>query len=410
MHRSRPTARAPRVARLGAVVAAAAGVAAAAAAIPDEPGPAPMSAAAPRPVDAAAWPMYRGNPALQGTSESSLPDRPALLWTFEIGTPCASSAVIAEGRVYVGADDGKMHCLALEDGSELWSFPTGDMIEAPPVIIEGRIFFGSSDRWFYALEPDGTLAWKAETGDQILGSANWLAGEDGEGPIVVVGSYDHTLYAYRAATGELRWQYTTGDRLNGSPAVLGDRVVVGGCDTRLHVVSGRTGEPIEAIEMGDACHIAASVGGVGDRVYFGHYGNEYVCVDLAAKEVIWRYPNRTQAFFSPPAIGADVVVFGGRDKRLHCVDRETGEARWTYPARRKIDSGAVICGDRVVFAAEDGRLRIVRLTDGEETWAYDAGKPIPSSPAVADGRVVVATNDGRVLAFGPEPTPDGAAR
>ncbi len=361
-----------------------------------------LSLSPPAPADDGgdAWPLHRGDPAQTARAAGSLPDAPELLWTFPVGSAIASSPVVSDGTVYFGADDAKLHAVRLDDGEERWAFETGDMIEAPPLVAAGRVYVGSSDGLFYAVDAaTGRLAWKRETGAQILGSANRLVGGDGRLRIVV-GSYDATLYCFDGETGETVWTYVTEDRINGSPSVADGRIVIGGCDTNLHVVDGETGEAWKKIPMGDACHIAASAGLAGGDAYFGHYGNEFVRLSLETGEVVWRHAHPTQAFFSPPAIGDDVVLFGGRDKRLHCVDRATGEERWTHRARRNVDAGPVLCGDRVAYAAGDGRVRIVRLADGEEIWSYDVGKPILASPAIAGGRLLVGANDGNLYCFG----------
>ena len=43
---------------------------------------------------AAAWPMFRGGPALLGVAEDSLPARLELLWSFKTAGPVKSSAAI----------------------------------------------------------------------------------------------------------------------------------------------------------------------------------------------------------------------------------------------------------------------------------------------------------------------------
>ena len=255
------------------------------------------------------------------------------------------------------------------------------------------------DGFFYAVNAaDGSLAWQHETMDQILGSANWI-GDD-----IIVGSYDSSLYCFAADSGELRWSYATGDRLNGTPAVAGGRIYVGGCDAVLHVVDARKGEKLATVPMGDACHIAASVAVVDGQVYLGHYGNEFVRVDLEKESIVWRYSNHPHPFFAEPAVGAGRVLFGSRDKHLHCVDQASGELLWKAAARRKIDTAPVICGDKVVFASGDGRLRVASLEDGTVLWSHDLGKPILGSPAVAHGRIVTGASDGILRAFGP-PSP-----
>src|ERR1035437_4328921 len=51
---------------------------------------------------AAAWPMFRGGPALAGIAPGNLPAQPGLLWTFKPGGQVKSSAAIAGSRVFVG--------------------------------------------------------------------------------------------------------------------------------------------------------------------------------------------------------------------------------------------------------------------------------------------------------------------
>jgi outer membrane protein assembly factor BamB len=218
----------------------------------------------------------------------------------------------------------------------------------------------------------------------------------------VVGSYDNFLYGLDAVTGEKLWAYETGNYVNGTPAVRGDEIVFGGCDAILHVVSAASGEAVAQVPLGEACHVAGSVALAGDRAYFGHYGNAFVCVDLAAKEIVWEHVDPAFPFFSSPAIGADRVVFGGRNKKVTCVERETGEVLWTKSTRRKVDGSPVICGDKVVFGSGDGRLYVVRLEDGADVWSYEVGRSLFSSPAVVDGLVVIGSEDGKVYAFGAE--------
>jgi outer membrane protein assembly factor BamB len=167
----------------------------------------------------------------------------------------------------------------------------------------------------------------------------------------------------------------------------------------LHVVSASKGEKLMSIDLGAECHVAGSVALMDDEAYLGHYGNEFVCVDLKTEKIRWAYPSPRHAFFSSPAIVADRVVFGGRDKKLHCARRSNGEALWTFPTKRKVDSSPVICGDRVVFGSGDGRLYMVRLEDGAEVWKYEIGQPLFSSPAVASGMIVIGSHDGRLYAF-----------
>jgi outer membrane protein assembly factor BamB len=345
------------------------------------------------------WPMHRRDSSLTGVTGERLGDDLELAWTFETEGAIISSPAIVGGVVYVGSGDQKVYAIDLATGVERWSFLTEDIIEAPPLVHDGRVYIGSSDLFFYAIDADtGELEWKRETGDKILGGANFVTADDGTTSIVV-GSYDTHLYCFDAKSGEPRWSYRTDNYINGTPAILGDEIVFGGCDAMLHVVSAKTGEAADRIDLGRECHVAGSVALADGRAYLGHYGNEFVCVDLEEADVVWSYPSPRHAFFSSPAIAADRVVFGGRDKKLHCVKRSDGEPLWTFPTRRKIDGSPVVFGDRVVFGSGDGRLYVLNLEDGEEVWSYEIGQPVYSSPAVAGGTIVVGANDGVLYAF-----------
>jgi outer membrane protein assembly factor BamB len=349
------------------------------------------------------WTSYRGDPAMTGVAAGSLSAALEVRWTYDTGKAIVSSPVISNGIVYVGSDDAHLHAIDLATGEERWRFETGDMIEAPPLVRDGTVYVGSADFWFYAVDAaTGELRWKYETDDQVLGGANWVPGEDGANARVVVGSYDNHLYGFDAVTGEKLWAYETGNYVNGTPAVRAGLVVFGGCDAILHVVSAATGEAVAKVPLGEACHVAGSVALAGERVYFGHYGNAFVCVDLSTESVVWEHVDPSFPFFSSPAIAPDRVVFGGRNKKVTCVQRETGEVLWTKSTRRKVDGSPVICGDKVVFGSGDGRLYLVSLEDGADLWSYEVGRSLFSSPAVADGLVVIGSEDGVVYAFGAE--------
>ena len=355
------------------------------------------------------WPIYRGDSSLRGVAPGKLPDRLALRWTYKTEAAIASSPVVAAGRAYVGSDDFHVHCVDLETGEGLWSHATEDMVEAPPLVVGDTVYVGSTDLYFYALDAaTGELRWKYETEDKIVGGANWVPDANGGAPLIVVGSYDNRLYGFDGASGELRWRYETDNYVNGTPAVVGERIVFGGCDAVLHVVSAATGEALAKVEIGEACHVAGSVGIDDETVYFGHYGNQFVSISLASGEAVWTYDDPRHAFFSSPAIGAERIFFGGRDKQLHCVRRSDGERLWTFPTRRKVDGSPVLIGDKVVFGSGDGRIYVLAADDGALLWSYEIGQSVFSSPAVAGGLILIGANDGRLYAFGEESEGDSS--
>ena len=347
---------------------------------------------------ATSWPHYRGNPQLHGHAVGKLGKQPTLAWTFESKGEILSSPCIADNTVFIGSTDNSVYAIDLHTGKQRWSFATADMVEAPPLVLDGRIYIGSNDCFLYALDQQtGALVWKFETGDKILGGANWLRAKDGSLRIVV-GSYDANVYCIDTR-GTKVWSYETDNYVNGTPAIQDGKVVFGGCDAGLHLVDGETGQRVSKIDLGSGCQVAGSVALYQGKAYFGHYGNEFLRVDLTSGNIDWRYQSKREGFVSSPALNDQFVVFGGRDKNLHCALRQDGTPQWQFKTRRKVDASPVISGDKVLFGSGDGRLYMLSLQDGKELWNYDIGKPVYSSPAVVDGMIVVGASDHRVYAF-----------
>ena len=49
-----------------------------------------------------------------------------------------------------------------------------------------------------------------------------------------IGSSDGKFYVIDAASGEKRWEFDAGDAITSSPAIAGNRVVVGSTDGRIY--------------------------------------------------------------------------------------------------------------------------------------------------------------------------------
>jgi outer membrane protein assembly factor BamB len=348
---------------------------------------------------AESWPLFHGNPQLDGRAKGFLPDTLKLAWRFKANGPVVSSAAIDQGRVYVGSDDGNLYALDLEKGTEIWRFKTNDMVESSPCVVKDTVFTGSTDGFLYALATeDGALRWKQETGAKILGGVNFFLPEGDDKARVLAGSYDNNLYCFDAKTGEELWVYESDSYINGMPAVAKGLAIFGGCDAVIHFVSIMDGGLHARVEAGS--YIAGSAVCDNDLVYVGQYEGEFLCVDGAAEKVNWRYLGE-DAFFSTATLSEDYVIFGGRDWNLHCVRRDTGEGVWIFPTQGAVDSSPVLVGDKVIVGSDDGRLYLVSLEKGEEIWSFEIGEAVKASPAVARGRIIVGAEDGFIYAFEP---------
>jgi len=166
----------------------------------------------------------------------------------------------------------------------------------------------------------------------------------------------------------------------------------------LHVIDITKGTKEKSIDA--QSYIIGSVAADAGRVYVGHHDNEFLCIDLKAEKIVWKYKDRLFPYSSSPALTKDRVIFGGQDKRLHCLRRDNGEVVWTFATRGQVDSSPVVCGDKVLVGSNDGRLYMVSLKTGKRLWDYETDDAITASPAVAGGQVIIGSEDGTVYCFG----------
>src|SRR5262249_26015069 len=145
--------------------------------------------------------------------------------------------------------------------------------------------------------------WKFETGDQILSGVNF-AGDN-----VLFGSYDETLYCL-SPDGKEVWKFKTQGPVNGSPAVVGDRTFVAGCDSSLHVLDTKQGKELSAVELGGQSGASAAV--AGDQLYVGTMTNQFLAIDWKKGQVVWAFEaaKRKQPFFASAAVTDKLVIAG----------------------------------------------------------------------------------------------------
>jgi outer membrane protein assembly factor BamB len=110
------------------------------------------------------------------------------LWRQQLGADTGARSVtapaVADGVVYVGADNGRLYALDAADGTVQWSCQTGGGLVSAPVVGEDRVYFGVNNGHVFALAAqDGALRWQTYTDVSITG----VAGVEIKGGIQITG-------------------------------------------------------------------------------------------------------------------------------------------------------------------------------------------------------------------------------
>lgn len=302
---------------------------------------------------------------------------------------------------------------AYVEGEEPWMFQTGKGIFSTPVIDDkGTIYVGSADHYFYALNPDGTLKWKYETGE-IIDSAGALSAFNptaGYSAITFI-SGDGNMYRFRiddvpmeqrkiwTFEAELRPGVSYNRWFEGNVAVGPDGTLYAGNTNFNYYAVNPDGTLKWTYETASNNWSQAAFANDG-TIFWGSLDTYIRGVSPEGKE-LWR--TRTLGFIAASAaVGSDGTVYmGGFDSNLYALDPKKGDVKWKFGASDHIYSSAALDRDAagtttaIYFGSADGTLYALR-PDGSLIWKYDTGDVIRSSPVVG----LAPSGDGRIIYFG----------
>ncbi|MCS6850400.1 MAG: PQQ-binding-like beta-propeller repeat protein [Gemmataceae bacterium] len=339
------------------------------------------------------WPVFRGNPLQSGVTEASLPETLTVRWRANTADAIEGAAAIADGVAYVPSQDGHVYAFDLATGQVRWKYQ-GAPFKAAPGVRDGVVYVGDGDGVFHSIDArSGHKRWTFATNAEIVSGANFA------GDRVLFGSFDEHLYCLDR-DGKLVWKFRIDGPVNGSPAIVGDRTFVAGCDSVLHILDLKTGRQLASVDLEGQAGATAAV--LGDHLYVGTMSNQVLAIHWKKPEVVWKYEaaRRQQPFYASAAVTDSLVVVGSRDKRVHALDRRTGREVWTFATEGRVDSSPVVVGNRVVVGSLDGHLYVLDLAQGTLRQKLDLGGPISASPAVVHNALVIGTEKGVVYCLG----------
>jgi outer membrane protein assembly factor BamB len=211
-------------------------------------------------------------------------------WVFDRSVPLLTlrgngAPMIDQGVAYVGYDNGKVVALSLADGTLRWeqavAQPEGRTELERMIDVDGELELRGNE--LYAVTYRGEVgALAADSGRQLwtrdmsayggvaLGAENLFLSDD-----------DGDLWALDVRSGTAVWRNEQlANRWLGTPAVLGDYVVVGDFEGYLHWLKTENGEMAARVRLGkDGVRVAPLV--VGNMLYAQSAGGKLAAFRVA---------------------------------------------------------------------------------------------------------------------------------
>ncbi len=204
---------------------------------------------------------------------------------------------------------------------------------------------------------------------------------------------------------KLAWWFTTGDRVNSTPAVADGMVFFGSQDKKVYAVNELTGDVIWQTETGGAIDFSSPAVSEG-KVYIGSWDGFLYAFNQYTGQTVWEYdtnpPSCTTAITSSPAVSNGMVVFTtmASTANIYAVDQHTGDHIWHYLVPGKVSYSSPAVADGKVFYMASTKLYALNLLTGTKIWEFETSQEyLTHMPSAANGMVFIGVGNGFVHAL-----------
>ena len=251
----------------------------------------------------------------------------------------------------------------------VWQLETGAGIVAAPLVHEGTVYVGSIDKHFYAVDAlTGEINWQFETGDQIRSDAsvfgNTVCFESGN-QLYAMSLQGELLWQYPLYSENLHNQYDSWNYFHSSPNIADGIAYTGTEMGRVVGVNMNDGTQAFLCETGNEHGIRVTPAVYNKRIYFGDWNGVFYAFDLTTGEQVWQYDTKKDntydwinAIQTRVVIHNGIIYFAGRSCNVYALNPEDGALIWKWhsPTNEWMIGGPVIQGDMLYIGSSNQHL------------------------------------------------------
>ena len=244
------------------------------------------------------------------------------------------------------------------------------------------------------LFPPNYLArsWSFNAGSGVEGSVDVVHG------MAYLADSGGVVDAINVQNGHEKWSTDVAGtaKIDTTPAVVGDLVIVGSVNQHLYALNLSTGKVVWTTVLGGA--IESSPSAAGSDIYVGDDSGDVYALTASTGKVAWRGKADGKVKGSPAVDPTDsLVIVGDGTGVVRAFAMTTGKPRWRFTAGGAITASITVTSGRVFVGSSNGYEYALAEISGALHWKYATGGPVTASATLQSPYVTVASGTSLLL-------------
>ena len=347
---------------------------------------------------------------------------PETTWSRGVGSGVGKfyshlQPAIVGDNIFAASRDGRVYAFEKLSGKKLWSVDLSDQpfyeekrsarLSGGLAAADGRIYVGSENGQMLALKQEtGELIWHTDVGGEVLATPATDSGK------VVISTGAGQLLALNGETGKIDWTVTSEQpnltlRGTAAPVIAAGGVLYGRADGKIGIVLLQNGQlvnetrvatPHGQTDLDRMVDVDAAPVIVDDELYAVAYNGQLISRKLISGDELWK---RKYASYQDMGIGVNDIAITDSKSHIYLIDRSTGTEKWsnTQLEYRNLTAPLVL-GDYIVVGDGEGYLYWISQTTGKIAAMQEVDSAGLYATPIIDGDLIyIQTRGGELVAI-----------